>query len=75
MIPKRCLHTSAINNKIVRIHWWPYFKRWQDLERDTKAEQKEDYTLQNAYRPSNDLYLTPERREDSNLHSNYSLLI
>jgi hypothetical protein len=65
MISKRCLHTTApAYRKFVRLHWWPYFKRWQDLERDAKKEEKEEAIL-TSFRPGNDMYLRPEKREDS----------
>lgn len=64
MITRRSFHTSAPNRKIFRLIWWPYFRRWQDLERDYKKEKDEDYKVEHYFRPTDDMYLTPEKRQD-----------
>lgn len=64
MIPKRCFHTTTRNHKLVRLHWWPYFKRWQDLDRDLKKEENEDAAIKSYFRPTDDMYIRPEKRED-----------
>jgi len=60
---KRGLHTSIRNDRIFRIHWWTYFKRWQELDRDVKVEAKEEQKLKSYFRPTDDMYITPEKRQ------------
>ncbi|KAI6228412.1 ATP synthase subunit s, mitochondrial [Aphelenchoides besseyi] len=38
--------------------------RWQDLDKQSKAEKEEKYQLQNAFRLSDDMYISPEKPSD-----------
>ncbi|KAI6228668.1 ATP synthase subunit s, mitochondrial [Aphelenchoides fujianensis] len=64
MILRRGLHTTAPSAKIFRVHWWPYFKRWQDLDKQSKKEREEKWQLRNAFRLSDDMYISPEKPSD-----------
>ena len=63
LIGRRTLHTTASNSKFFRIHWWPYFKRWQQLEKEQKQEVDEKLQLREAGRISDEFYITPQKPE------------
>ncbi|CAD5232061.1 unnamed protein product [Bursaphelenchus xylophilus] len=62
----RRLHTTAeVSRKWIRIHWWPKYERWQDLEKDTIFKKKGDEAVKQMHRFSDEFYIHPERREDA----------
>lgn len=61
----RRLHLShGLARKWIRIHWWPAFRRWQELEAKTRVYLEEETKIRNIYRVTDDYYISPEKRED-----------
>lgn len=61
----RRLSTSSIaQRKWIRIHWWPSFKRWQELDKGSREKQMEQAKVKNFYRITDDLYVSPEKSTD-----------
>lgn len=52
-----------IQKRFLFIHQWKSFKRWQDLKRDNKEAREEKFKIENAFRLSDDLFISPERPE------------